>query len=434
MSLTIPSPDWGTEEAFASSETQEQRESELRGTFAAAHGSERLWILDPGLLSPAGHHFSHDVALTLAARRANIPVLVMGFREIDERVWRGLPVLRHFHVHPYGKPDIHATAEQDFATLNEMFLHDLLHLPMDISSRDVVLFPTVTQNQMLGIAAWMTQLLAKGQCPRVKIGLMFGPTWSSVFDEVPEQLDLYRRAFAAWPPRVRHRVSFLCESEALATVYRQMTDRPVCVAGVPTVSVFQTIPTVPPQYDVQQFRVGYLGHARKEKGVHFLPDIARYTKITAPHIHFQVQLNYTAEGPCEHAARIGLEPLSNVAPLTLGPLDEEAYAQFLDACHLVLMPYCPKRYQARGSGLIHEAIQRGRPVVVPAGTELGAFVARTGIGTCFDVYQPASIAHAIQRLTRDYATYVDAVQQQRRQRDPIREANEYLERLRSNPE
>lgn len=430
MALTFPATEWFQEEQFASSQTNVQREMTLRAAFDAQVGHERLLILDPGLISPSGHHFSHDQALILAAQRASLPSLVIGFRELEERVWRGLPVLSHFHVHPYGKPDVHASAEDDFATLNEMFLHDLVHLPVDITPRDVVLFPTVTQNQLLAIAAWMTQLAGKNQCPRVVIGLMFGPTWSSVFDDVPEQTALYRRAFAAWPAMVRHRVSFLCESETLATVYRSMTDRPIFVARVPTVSVFQNIPTVVPESDSTCFRVAYLGHARKEKGVHFLPDIARYTQITMPKIQFQVQLNYTAEGPFERAARTGLAPLTNVAPLTLGPLDEAAYAQFIDHSHLVLMPYCPNRYRARGSGLIHEAIQRGRPVVVPGGTELGDFVRRTGIGTCFDVYQPVSIAHAVHQVARDYAPYLEAVQKQCRRRDPVREADAYLEHIR----
>ena len=164
-------------------------------------------------------------------------------------------------------------------------------------------------------------------------------------------------------------------------------------------------------------------------GLFFCVSATSVTSISV-NLRFHIQLNYTAEGPYERAARRDLEPITNVAPLTLGPLDEAEYAAFIDHCHVVLMPYCPNRYKARGSGLIHEAIQRGRPVVVPANTELGSFVSQSRIGSVFDVYQPASIAHAIQQVARRYDTYLSAVQRTAARRNPVREADEYINLLR----
>ena len=165
------------------------------------------------------HQRNLDRALILAAKRQNIPAIVVGFKDCEERVMSELPVLRHFEIHPYAKPDIRMTAEEDFSMLNEIFLHCLMKLPFELTKQDVVLFPTVNQNQLLAIPAWMMRLMGEKGCPQVVVGLMFGPKWISWTEKDSDQPVLYSRAFKSWPAAVRKRIRIVCESDGLGREY-----------------------------------------------------------------------------------------------------------------------------------------------------------------------------------------------------------------------
>ena len=128
-------------------------------SFGAALGQKRLLILDPSLHGEVGHHYNHVRALTEAARRKRIPTLILSYKICDERVRSSLPVVPHFGLHPYAKPNLHTSTEEDYAILNEVFLQFLNSMPVKVTANDVVLFPTVNQNQLLAIPVWMASLL-----------------------------------------------------------------------------------------------------------------------------------------------------------------------------------------------------------------------------------------------------------------------------------
>ena len=397
--------------------------------FSAYEGQRRLIILDPSLHGEVGHHFNHVRALAAAAERQRVPTIVLSYTLCDERVRAVLPVVPHFGLHPYAKLQLHTSTEEDFATHNELFLHYLANLPVRVTAQDVVLFPTVNHNQLLAIPAWMVNLYTQSACPQVVIGLMFGPDWVSWTERDDTQRVMYQRAFDAWPSVIRNRIRLICETNGVAATYERMSGVRPLVAPAPTVSIAQSVPRQPVRCALGHFVVGYMGHARKEKGVHLLPGIVAQTQRYSASTQFRIQMNYPAETPLTQQVREHLSQRETVMPLVLGALDERDYARFIDQCHVMLLPYSPVRYQTRWSGLLREALQRGRPVIAPANTEIGDYVIRHGVGTTFEAFTPGSIAMAVHLARQHYHRLQAAAERLSTQLDQVNEADEYVKFL-----
>lgn len=362
--------------------------------FTTETGNRRLLIVDPSLHGLVGHHFNQARAMVTDAQQQGIPVLSVGYHLSDAQTFEHIPVLPHFRTRPYDRNRSNSCIEEDFSAMNEGFLNDLMRLPVDCTSEDVVFFPTVNQNQLLAIAAWAVTQQRTGSCPRIVLGLMFAPDWSSWGPPDPGLSELYRRAFAAWPPAVRGRLRLLCETEGVAQRYRKLTSMKVTVCAAPTARSHRRLVSRPNE---AQMVVGYLGHGRREKGLEMLGDLVEMTSFVSPGMTFHIQLNYLADDAMHRNIRKRLEQSPSVTRLHFGTLDEEAYMEWIDGCDLMLLPYDPIRYKVRGSGLFRETLARGRPVVVPRGTEMGACTGKNNLGCLFEQYTVSSIASALVR-------------------------------------
>ncbi|GGB61327.1 hypothetical protein GCM10011316_36650 [Roseibium aquae] len=124
----------------------------------------------------------------------------------------------------------------------------------------------------------------------------------------------------------------------------------------------------------QKYIVSYLGDAREEKGFHYLKSIVECingNNSLSKSVEFLFQSNFNFPGGDELSrhAKHDLENLvfENVS-LIEGPVDSEVYSKYLDMSSMLVMPYSPADYFARSSGVFMEALSRGLPVVVPAGS------------------------------------------------------------------
>ena len=124
-------------------------------------------------------------------------------------------------------------------------------------------------------------------------------------------------------------------------------------------------------------QVAFLGGVRHEKGYHHLPRIidSLWREYVEPgRIRFHVQSDFDFSLPASPAnkdlveARAALGRLPSRAITLLDePLDSETYCRLATHSDIGLLPYEPRPYHARCSGVLVEFLAAGVPVVVPAG-------------------------------------------------------------------
>ena len=244
---------------------------------------------------------------------------------------------------------------------------------VQLGAGGIVFIPTISHRDMLGLleflcaglqgadASW--HLLFRRSLPESPPRGDAGP--GAALDEIRGAFESFRRK-----ARNRH-IHFYTDSEELTEHYNQLG-----------VSRFHTLPiphTCSPQkrpLNEEPRRITYLGDARCEKGYHLLPAIVRDLKkdyLDTGKARFVVQSNPNPrEGEGETAiarAELNCFP-SPVVALHNEPLSTEAYKDLLLGSHITLLPYDPKEYSARSSGILAESLAAGIPVIVPAGTWL----------------------------------------------------------------
>jgi glycosyltransferase involved in cell wall biosynthesis len=130
------------------------------------------------------------------------------------------------------------------------------------------------------------------------------------------------------------------------------------------------------------YTFGYFGEAREEKGFHLLPEIvARLLRRFPDHkVAFRIQVSTSPTNNTQaiSEAREWLERLAesgkSIVDIELFSEmnDMRAYYSALSGCDAILMPYDPRAYAIRGSGVALEALAMDIPVIVPPGTDISA--------------------------------------------------------------
>ena len=129
---------------------------------------------------------------------------------------------------------------------------------------------------------------------------------------------------------------------------------------------------------------GYFGEAREEKGFLLLPGIveALLASQGPERVAFSLQVSASAQNdtPSVRAARDRLKGLRDSYANAGGRpsillhetpfADMVSYYAALGGCDAMLMPYDPKPYAIRGSGVALEALSVGQPIIVAAGTDM----------------------------------------------------------------
>jgi glycosyltransferase involved in cell wall biosynthesis len=91
-----------------------------------------------------------------------------------------------------------------------------------------------------------------------------------------------------------------------------------------------------------------------------------------------------------------------------GPLERRLYREILTTCDFVILPYRKASYIGRSSGIVFEAMQQGKPVVITAGLSFSES-ARTH-NACIEVVSenPAALADGVLEAVANRLKYADA--------------------------
>jgi len=141
----------------------------------------------------------------------------------------------------------------------------------------------------------------------------------------------------------------------------------------------------PSRPDTQKPVLAYLGKARDEKGFERVPDIlealADQDALRALHVRIQIYSNPSNDTPEIRAAKHRLRDLQAAGHdiVLLDALSPKEFNAELHAAEVVLIPYWVSAYQARGSGMVYDALTFGTKVVYTLGTDITLTFADYGV-------------------------------------------------------
>jgi FkbM family methyltransferase len=95
-----------------------------------------------------------------------------------------------------------------------------------------------------------------------------------------------------------------------------------------------------------------------------------------------------------------VEAIQNDIEILHGTLSDAEFDKMMTDANIVVLPYQPRDFEYRTSGLVLEAIYRGKPCVVMANTWLGNFVTRNACGVAIQSEDEQNLISAIVDTTK----------------------------------
>ncbi len=323
-----------------------------------------LHIIDPMMISEAGHLFNQHLGIKQAA---------------EARGWRVRSLLPRHMEDPDGRLTARLDAERSLSGLdfieyrhplievcafNERLWSDLSRClsPADVSGGDICLFPTLLPRGMHGVMRWYAQSTVK---PALSMVLWcqecLDPHWGDVFQ------DLYRD-FLAWVGsnlRTGYRFDLHAFSEPQAQLLRSIDRDGTAIGVFPVNGTAWNLPAPRPVGSDGPPTLGYLGNSLSpQKGlVPFLDAVQSVlARGAAARFLVHVDLRHADDGLKAEVARRGAVFDHRAVTRIDGTLTPEGYAEALNLCDAVVLPYGPQ-YDHQTSGILFEALILGKAVI-----------------------------------------------------------------------
>lgn len=386
--------------------------------------TRRLVIIEPNLKTVGGHCYDYVRLISREAiaagfavhgafhASASAEIATLGFPYL--RVFRRAPVapqsrtgLGALATAVMGEPAtqwlrravLGAPANEDDATLARAapFADELADAIAAFAwtPTDRVYFPTLFWAEAAMVALESRAITDCGA--RVSVCLRFDP---------PESEDGRTRLRDA--AALNAAIDWCADTDELAAAYADILERPVRVIRIPVdLERLQRDcalrPAPPP------VRVAFIGESRSEKGFHLLPDlVADLRRDMGDDVRFTIQVMPGEAGADAAVTKAidRLRPSAAGVDLVYGALDQDAFHDVLAASHLLLLPYAPKAYERRSSGLLVEGLAAGLAIVTPAADSwVTRTIARNGARDSAFTYDDgdAGLCGAVLRAARAIA-------------------------------
>ena len=365
----------------------------------------RVFYLDPALASDLGHHANSCRCITNELRSRGIETKIFSSHKTDTVLQNELRACPHFRADSYWLNDGDPICRwlNAFEASARLTCEDLAKL-VDICADDIVYLNSGQAAQLYGLALWSATMPAN-ELPRIVmefgmdpgVDVRFGPngmTFSTRDPRMDPRAILLRFACQKIPPGIgRHIRVGTCEPNSTA-VYRPLLGRDVEVFPLPrdaTTAVRRRVGKRP-------ITVSVLGHQRREKGYHLMPEIARQLLAKRRDINILV---HNGDPELSKAIQQDLRQLAIVDPRLI--VDERIagrtlWPELLDKSDLVLCPYTSSRFAVSYSAVASEAVANGMPLVVPARSSLARLLSDFGdSGELFEKAEPSYIVAATLR-------------------------------------
>lgn len=364
----------------------------------------RLVLIDPALRNRTGHHYNFNFALIEQWKDRGLPFVTLGHQGHEEAVGRELAIQPVFRTSHYSGRVVEAKLNLDRKTaqdyLGRLLYEDLVqHAGLIGQPGDVVVFQIGNAAMLLATAFWLKEFHKAWDGPVV---LYF---MGVDFALGPDLAELYRSCLPLLAALPAARLRLIAEHYEIAQQLEILSEHTLPISEAPHFKS-KTQMTRLMELTAHQgptgapLRIGYLGHARLERGAHLIPGIVRRTRqLVGDRATFQVHMDLRGWNGMQIHPSIR-EDLMELTPeginrLFLGDMSMEAYFNFLSGVDLMLFPY-NERYALSGSGIYFEALACGMPMVVPRDSFMHRHLERLGGGVVpFDTLDETAVATAV---------------------------------------
>jgi glycosyltransferase involved in cell wall biosynthesis len=359
-----------------------------------------LIIIDPGLTELSGHHFNYNEAIFDECQSRGIDVSIYAHAACHKDLMDILPIIPCFEHNTYEYQVINSKEEMiyKFNVMNDTIARNLFdRVEVPLSADDVILMLTSTVHQIVGIHNWYSSL--PHPRPRICLQFMHQP-WYLGFAEDPDFCtSLLREAMGVWEGGDDCRITFAADNDLLANFLHKVSGFPISILPMPI--RYPAEAAVPVRKGPGRVRFGFLGDGRLEKGLHhFVRAILAQAEENVPNADFFIHIS-------NQSGREAQDILKDVANCTVlcKQLSGREYWDLAESCDVIMLPYDPKYYYIRGSGILFEAMGLGKPIIVTAGSCLDWLMAKyQGAGMRFDS-TTASLLAAIGTIAASYGDF-----------------------------
>jgi glycosyltransferase involved in cell wall biosynthesis len=360
----------------------------------------QLIVIDPGLLELSGHHFNYNASIFRECRSRGIDVSIYAHSACSDDVAEVLPIKRCFDINIYDWQTVNTRKDMEnkFKIFNNSVEENLVDkVNVNLGPDDLILILTTTVHQIVGVMKWYSQL--KNPKPRICMQFMHHPWYLGLESDPDFCTSILQQAMTSWEDDGSLRVTFAADNDLLANFLNKISGLPI-----------RTLP-MPINYPVGSFtgsrsnpervRFGFLGDGRLEKGLHhFVGAILDQKAENVPNAEFFIHIS-------NQQGRNAYYILKNVPNCTVlcKQFTSVEYWDSAKSCDAIVLPYDPKYYHIRGSGILFEAMGLGKPVIVTAGSCLDWLVAKHGGAGMRCDFTPESLLDAVRFLATNFADF-----------------------------
>lgn len=314
-------------------------------------------IVDPALQAVGGHHYAsaERLAVELFASGAECGVLCAA--KADQAVVDTLKADRCFSETIYGRTD---PGMLEFERRARVLSKELARA-VRWNCPDLLVLPTCDQVLLYAVALCIRSI-GRGWQPRILAWFLYPPDDAAANAE-------YRVAASALKASLRSTAQLhaCCETSAAKRVFEdclhfslEKRPGPSPVRGViadrgTDVGAGLRTPVI-----------ACVGHANIGKGYAQLPDALSLAIVENKRLAFKVHGFIDRRDTVQdHETFLKLAALGPAVSVYNRVLTTPEYQAFIAAADILLLPYVPKVYRSRGSGVFNEAERLGKPVIAP---------------------------------------------------------------------
>ena len=365
-----------------------------------------IHVFDHGLGDWTGHWINFNRALSQEAEKRNRRCIHYGNNNIDRHiVGNDLTIIPTFQYHPWDSP--RGEPVEDEKILYQLFLEDLKRIDVEgFNATDLLLFVTVTQNELRAILQWASEL--SDNFPKLAVLFQFGEGVSSYVpgSSLSPVANIYYNAFQKSALNWKNKIRFFASSNQLANTFADLLSIEISTLCMPTCLIGSGLDTPVHkanntiyQSSCKMPSISYVGHSALEKGAQFLHEIAVRTIEKYPAVIFKYHINPNKY--CENVLKVFDYPISGIQCYK-GHLETGHYYDLISNSEILLLPYDPLKYKYTPSAVFSEALSYGRVLVLPANTWLSKAAQDMETGfVSFPEYSADSIVIALHQALDD---------------------------------
>lgn len=333
----------------------------------------RIFYLEPFLIKAERHFIETSISInSYLSGRPDLQFYLIGNKKADTEVRKLLPNMI---------PDITQTCFENLDDKGSSFYKDLINLDKKYSFtlKDLIIIPTSYENQILGVAKFITYLKKNIQ---PKIALQF----HQLFPPVSESDDLNKISFRRfWIKRLRNAFEkinlrsisyWTSESDRLNKDFRRISKSHVGILPVPynrfNPNLGSRSPIKIESKQNELIKLAFLGEGRQEKGLLYFLEAIELINKHKNRFLFIIQ-NMNPRGYSQNQQKRfdfllhKVHSYGNVL-ISEGGIEPLKFHKILSWIDALILPYNPINYHRRLSGLLIQAAIYNKPVITSSET------------------------------------------------------------------